>query len=52
MLADKNSVIHYYILLGNEKGYFYIDKTSGDIYTNASLDRFVLKIYFLDFFLI
>lgn len=36
---DSNSGIHYYILLGNEKGSFYIDKTSGDLYTNRSFDR-------------
>ena len=35
----ENHAIYYYILLGNEEGGFYIDKTSGDIFTNKSLDR-------------
>lgn len=36
---DPTYGIFYYILLGNEKGSFYIDKTSGDLYTNRSFDR-------------
>lgn len=36
---DPKAAIHYYILLGNKKGSFYVDKTSGDLYTNRSLDR-------------
>ncbi|XP_037922792.1 cadherin-87A [Hermetia illucens] len=31
--------IFYYMLLGNEDGAFYLDKSTGDIYTNKSLDR-------------
>ncbi|XP_058116398.1 cadherin-87A [Anopheles ziemanni] len=31
--------IFYYMLLGNEDGAFYVDKTSGDLYTNRSVDR-------------
>ncbi|XP_055710433.1 cadherin-87A isoform X2 [Phlebotomus papatasi] len=36
---DDPPTIYYYIMLGNEEGAFYIDKTSGDIFTNKSLDR-------------
>ncbi|XP_055375511.1 cadherin-87A [Condylostylus longicornis] len=31
--------IYYYLILGNADGAFYIDKTTGEIYTNKSLDR-------------
>lgn len=31
--------IYYYLLLGNEDGAFFVDKTTGDIFTNKSLDR-------------
>lgn len=37
--------IFYYILLGNEDGAFYIDKISGDIFTNKSLDREEIDVY-------
>jgi hypothetical protein len=43
----KNHAIFYYILLGNENGAFYIDKTSGDVFTNRSLDRETIDIYAL-----
>jgi hypothetical protein len=43
----KNHEIFYYILLGNENGAFYIDKTSGDVFTNKSLDRETIDIYAL-----
>lgn len=36
---DPKVGIYYYILLGNENGAFYVDKRSGDVYTNRSLDR-------------
>lgn len=39
--------IYYYVLLGNEDGAFYIDKTSGDVFTNKSLDREVVDMYAL-----
>lgn len=39
--------IYYYILLGNEEGAFYMDKTSGDVYTNKSLDRESTDMYSL-----
>lgn len=35
----ESHTIYYYILLGNENEVFYVDKTSGDVYTNKSLDR-------------
>lgn len=46
-IKDKNSkaTIFYYILLGNENSAFYLDKTSGDIYTNQSLDRELVDSY-------
>lgn len=49
MLQDKNpnANVHYYILLGNEEGAFYVDKTSGDIFTNKSLDREQTDMYSL-----
>ncbi|XP_030375900.1 cadherin-87A [Scaptodrosophila lebanonensis] len=37
--SKHNRDIYYYMLLGNEDGAFYVDKTSGDIFTNKSLDR-------------
>lgn len=43
----ENHAIFYYILLGNEDGAFYIDKTSGDVFTNKSLDRETVDIYAL-----
>lgn len=33
------------MLLGNENSSFYLDKISGDLYTNKSLDREVLDVY-------
>lgn len=36
---DPKAAIFYYILLGNENGGFYVDKRSGDVYTNRSLNR-------------
>lgn len=33
------------MLMGNENSSFYLDKTSGDLYTNKSLDREVLDAY-------
>ncbi|XP_055683308.1 cadherin-87A isoform X2 [Lutzomyia longipalpis] len=42
---DDSPTIYYYIMLGNEDGAFYIDKTSGDIFTNKSLDREAVDSY-------
>lgn len=45
---DSNSHnIFYYILLGNEDGAFYVDKITGDIFTNKSLDRETTEMYAL-----
>lgn len=44
---NQNHAIYYYILLGNEEGAFYIDKTSGDVFTNKSLDRETVDVYVL-----
>jgi hypothetical protein len=44
--GDSHAVF-YYILLGNEDGAFYIDKVTGDIFTNKSLDRETVDIYAL-----
>ncbi|XP_055857461.1 cadherin-87A isoform X2 [Episyrphus balteatus] len=45
---SKNSKdIFYYMLLGNEDGAFFVDKTTGDIFTNKSLDREVTDFYTL-----
>ncbi|XP_050101039.1 cadherin-87A isoform X1 [Anopheles aquasalis] len=46
-LDSPNPSIYYYVLLGNEDGAFYIDKTSGDLYTNRSIDREVNDMYLL-----
>lgn len=43
----ENHAISYYILLGNEDGAFYIDKLSGDVFTNKSLDRETVDMYAL-----
>lgn len=43
----ESHAIFYYILLGNEDGAFYIDKMSGDVFTNKSLDRETVDIYAL-----
>lgn len=47
IIKDKQSTsnIYYYMLMGNENLSFYLDKTSGDLYTNKSLDREVLDAY-------
>lgn len=37
--SKHNRDIFYYMLLGNEDGAFYVDKMTGDIYTNKNLDR-------------
>lgn len=37
--SKHNRDIFYYMLLGNEDGAFYVEKLTGDIYTNKSLDR-------------
>lgn len=37
-LESKN--IFYYLLMGNEDGAFEIDRSTGEIYTNKSLDRY------------
>lgn len=41
IIEDKNHPpeVYYYLLVGNDEGAFYLDKTSGDIFTNKSLDR-------------
>ena len=43
----EHHTVYYYILLGNEDGAFYIDKASGDVFTNKSLDREAINIYAL-----
>jgi Cadherin domain len=43
----ENHAIYYYILLGNEEGAFFIDKSSGDVFTNKSLDREYVDMYVL-----
>uniref|UniRef100_A0A1A9WEW2 Cadherin domain-containing protein n=1 Tax=Glossina brevipalpis TaxID=37001 RepID=A0A1A9WEW2_9MUSC len=42
-----NRNIYYYMLLGNEDGAFVVDRDTGDIYTNNSLDREALDSYTL-----
>lgn len=37
--AGKHAKIFYYIISGNENGRFSLDRTTGNIYTNASFDR-------------
>ncbi|KAJ6636635.1 Cadherin-87A [Pseudolycoriella hygida] len=46
-MKDKhsNQNIYYYMLMGNENLSFYLDKTSGDLYTNKTLDREVIDTY-------
>lgn len=39
LVEDRGDQVYYYVLMGNEEGAFYVDKTSGDIFTNKSLDR-------------
>lgn len=43
--TDMTHEIFYYILLGNEDGAFYIDKITGDVFTNKSLDRETVDMY-------
>ncbi|XP_070490349.1 cadherin-87A isoform X2 [Chironomus tepperi] len=43
----ENHAIYYYILLGNDDGAFYIDKITGDVFTNKSLDREMVDMYVL-----
>lgn len=43
--TDMTHEIFYYILLGNEDGAFYIDKITGDVFTNKSLDREAVDMY-------
>lgn len=43
--SDLSHEIFYYILLGNEDGAFYIDKITGDVFTNKSLDREIVETY-------
>ncbi|KAH8382777.1 hypothetical protein KR009_005221 [Drosophila setifemur] len=45
--SKHNRDIFYYMLLGNEDGAFYVDKLTGDIYTNKSLDREQTDVYTL-----
>ena len=44
---DSSASTYYYMLLGNENSAFYLDKTTGDLYTNASLDRETIDAYHL-----
>lgn len=44
---DANVGINYYMLLGNENGAFRVDKRSGDLYTNQTLDREEIDTYHL-----
>lgn len=37
--------INYYILAGNDDGAFYVDKVTGDVFTNKSLDREAVDMY-------
>ncbi|CAD6991441.1 unnamed protein product [Ceratitis capitata] len=37
--SKHNRDVYYYLLLGNEDNAFVVDKATGDIYTNKSLDR-------------
>uniref|UniRef100_A0A1I8MKU3 Cadherin domain-containing protein n=1 Tax=Musca domestica TaxID=7370 RepID=A0A1I8MKU3_MUSDO len=42
-----NKDVYYYMLLGNEDGAFAVDKATGDIYTNKTLDRETTDFYTL-----
>lgn len=44
---DPHTNVYYYMLLGNENGAFYVDKKSGDVFTNRSLDREEVDTYHL-----
>lgn len=39
--------VYYYMLLGNENGAFYLDKVTGDLFTNKTLDREDIDVYHL-----
>ncbi|KAL5273464.1 hypothetical protein ACFFRR_000290 [Megaselia abdita] len=43
--SKRNNDIFYYMLLGNEDGAFAIDKITGEIFTNKSLDRETTDFY-------
>ncbi|XP_037950631.1 cadherin-87A [Teleopsis dalmanni] len=45
--SKHNKDVYYYMLLGNEDGAFVVDKRTGDIYTNKSLDRETTEFYTL-----
>lgn len=46
--GDRDShAVFYYILMGNDDGAFAIDKVTGDIFTNKSLDRESVDVYAL-----
>lgn len=44
---DPHTNVYYYMLLGNENGAFYVDKKTGDVFTNRSLDREEVDTYHL-----
>lgn len=44
---DATTPIYYYMILGNENSAFYLDKNTGDLYTNLSLDREDVDTYHL-----
>lgn len=45
---DPHTSVYYYMLMGNENGAFYVDKKSGDVFTNSSsLDREEIDTYHL-----
>lgn len=43
MVEERDDPIYYYLILGNEEGAFAVDKTSGDVYTTKTLDRWAFK---------
>ncbi|XP_036327722.1 cadherin-87A [Rhagoletis pomonella] len=45
--SKHNRDVYYYLLLGNEDSAFIVDKATGDIYTNKSLDREDIDFYTL-----
>lgn len=40
MIEERDDPIYYYMLLGNEESAFAVDKTSGDVFTRKTLDRY------------
>lgn len=44
---DPHTSVYYYMLSGNENGAFYVDKKTGDVFTNRSLDREEIDTYHL-----